>query len=184
VWDVNEGICHRSTHGETRNYAEANFIKKLLTTFSIQHCDVKGISIGIITFYNDQVALLQKKLMTGQPRKWINSAKINLQISTVDGFQGSEKDIIILSCVRSNEQMNYVGKWENNIGFLRDFRRVNVALTRARESLWIICNCEFLQVNSLWKELIWDASSRELIARTNLLHQTSQGEKGRGNRDN
>jgi len=160
-----KGRCYRNSCGGNSNDVEATFITSLVCTFSSQFRGVKGISIGIITFYNDQVALLRKKIF-GKVGKWINSNEVNIQISTVDSFQGSEKDIIILSCVRSNEPKNRLsnGKWKNNIGFLQDFRRVNVALTRARESLWIVCNCNFLETNSLWKDLIMDASRRNLIA--------------------
>ena len=60
-----------------------------------------------------------------------------VEVNTVDGFQGSEKDVIIISCVRSGG---------NSIGFLKDSERLNVALTRARKSLVIIGNFKFLKV--------------------------------------
>jgi superfamily I DNA and/or RNA helicase len=69
-----------------------------------------------------------------------------------DGFQGREKDIIIFSCVRVGE--------DKGIGFLKDIRRMNVALTRAKCSLFILGNRAALESNSQWKELIKDAIQR------------------------
>ena len=67
-------------------------------------------------------------------------------MNTVDGFQGKEKDYIIISCVRANEQQG--------IGFLSDFRRLNVAITRARYGVFIIGHSPTLQRNELWRDLI------------------------------
>ena len=53
-----------------------------------------------------------------------------MRISTIDSFQGQEKEVIILSLVRSND--------DNDIGFLKDYRRMNVAITRAKEKLFVI----------------------------------------------
>jgi DNA polymerase alpha-associated DNA helicase A len=58
----------------------------------------------------------------------------NIEISTVDGFQGRENDVIIISLVRSNPKFN--------IGFLTDYKRLNVAVTRARKLLVIVCDTD------------------------------------------
>ncbi|RIA93171.1 AAA domain-containing protein [Glomus cerebriforme] len=75
-----------------------------------------------------------------------------IEFNTVDGFQGREKDIIIFSCVRVGE--------DKGIGFLQDIRRMNVALTRAKSSLFILGNKAALESNSQWKALIQDAIQR------------------------
>lgn len=88
----------------------------------------KGVDptiIGIITPYNLQVELIRLRLSSEYP---------SLEIKSVDGFQGREKEIIILSLVRSNE--------ERRAGFLADYRRINVAVTRARRHLAVICDSE------------------------------------------
>ncbi|KAJ9087297.1 hypothetical protein DSO57_1039716 [Entomophthora muscae] len=82
---------------------------------------VKDRKIAIISPYKDQVELLQEKIGKIFPR---------VEIGTVDGFQGREKEAVILSFVRSNPQ--------NAIGFLDNYRRLNVAITRARSHLCII----------------------------------------------
>jgi senataxin len=127
---------------------------------------VRNIEIGVISFYNDQVGRIKQKVKERNLMRWMNSNNISLQVSTVDGFQGSEKDIIILSCVRSR----WVGSnISNDIGFLKDFRRVNVALTRAKHSLWVVAHCEMLSRDALWNQLIDDAAKRTLIAESSDL---------------
>lgn len=83
-----------------------------------------------------------------------------MSINTIDSFQGQEKDVIIFSCVRSNET--------RSVGFMNDQRRINVALTRARNSLFVIGDCCTVMFISLcklssdpcWKEYIKDMINR------------------------
>jgi superfamily I DNA and/or RNA helicase len=69
-----------------------------------------------------------------------------LEIHTIDGFQGREKDIIIISTVRTGSG--------RNIGFLDDHRRLNVALTRARKQLILVCSVRTLSRNQNWRQFI------------------------------
>lgn len=88
----------------------------------------KGVNpslIGIITPYNLQVELLRLRLSSSFP---------SLEIKSVDGFQGREKEVIILSLVRSNEN--------KEAGFLSEYRRINVAVTRAKRHLAVVCDSE------------------------------------------
>jgi senataxin len=71
-------------------------------------------------------------------------------VNTVDGFQGREKDIVIFSCVRSHDPQS----GRNGIGFLSDVRRMNVAITRAKSSLYVIGNDNTLESNSDWKDFV------------------------------
>lgn len=108
-----------------------NFIKDYI------NLGINEKDIGIITHYSRQKSLIKDIL---------ESNGLNIKVSTVDGFQGSEKDIIIISNVRSND--------EKDIGFLNDKRRLNVALTRARKKLIIIGDVETLKRNEIYKKLI------------------------------
>jgi senataxin len=83
-----------------------------------------GCSVGVITFYTAQ----RDYLVKGTHKLRNKSKRFSVQISTVDGFQGQEKDIIILSKVRT----------VSSGGFLADFRRINVALTRAKHHLYVL----------------------------------------------
>lgn len=103
-----------------------------------------GISeedIGIISPYADQVKVIQEKTP--------------VEVKTVDGFQGREKEIIIISTVRSND--------DGNIGFLKDLRRLNVAITRAKRKLIIVGNKETLKNSPTYTRLI------EFVENENLL---------------
>lgn len=82
-----------------------------------------------------------------------------MEFNTVDGFQGREVDILVLSTVRASEQSTSI----HNIGFVADVRRMNVALTRAKLSLWIIGNARTLQTNEHWAALLKDAEERGLV---------------------
>lgn len=87
----------------------------------------ENVDVGIISPYKGQIALLRR--MVRRDQYWKHFRRL-ITINTVDGFQGQERDVIVISLVRSNE--------EGNIGFLRDLRRINVAITRARMKLIII----------------------------------------------
>ena len=85
------------------------------------------IDVGIISPYKGQVAMLRRLLR--QDRRWRPYRSL-ITVNTVDGFQGQERDVIVISLVRSNAQ--------GDIGFLRDLRRMNVAITRARMKLILL----------------------------------------------
>ena len=99
--------------------------------------------IGIISPYADQVKLIQEKTP--------------VEVKTVDGFQGREKEIIIISTVRSNPH--------GNIGFLKDLRRLNVAITRAKRKLIIIGNANTLITNPTYARLIEFVESENLLVK-------------------
>ena len=79
----------------------------------------------------------------------------NVEIASVDAFQGREKDIIIISCVRSNEHQG--------IGFLADPRRLNVALTRAKYALILVGNPKVLCKQNLWNHLLHHYKENEVL---------------------
>ncbi|XP_030520357.2 DNA-binding protein SMUBP-2 isoform X1 [Rhodamnia argentea] len=100
---------------------------------------VSASDIGVITPYAAQVVLL--KMLKGNENKLKD-----MEISTVDGFQGREKEAIIISMVRSNSK--------KEVGFLSDHRRMNVAVTRARRQCCLICDTETVSSDGFLKRLI------------------------------
>ena len=90
--------------------------------------------IGIITPYAGQVRAIRNSM----------SEKLDdVEVKTVDGYQGREKEVIIFSCVRSNT--------EQNIGFLSEMRRLNVALTRAKRGLIVVGDPATLRSDKNWR---------------------------------
>lgn len=79
-----------------------------------------------------------------------SSAVDAVQFATVDGFQGREADVVIFSCVRAHAP----GSAGGGVGFLADVRRMNVGLTRARRSLWVVGHSATLAGCAPWRELL------------------------------
>jgi superfamily I DNA and/or RNA helicase len=100
------------------------------------------IDVGIISPYRAQVQYLRRLLMK---REYFKPFRRLISINTVDGFQGQERDVIVISMVRSND--------EGQIGFLRDLRRMNVAITRARMKLIIIGNQKTMTRHTFYRQL-------------------------------
>lgn len=124
------------------NRTEAANVEKIATRFL--KSGIRPSQIGIITPYEGQRAYLVQYM------QYQGSLHSNLyqeiEIASVDAFQGREKDIIIMSCVRSNEHQG--------IGFLNDPRRLNVALTRAKYGIIIVGNPKVLSKQPLWNHLL------------------------------
>ncbi|WOO78940.1 Helicase sen1 [Vanrija pseudolonga] len=112
-----------------------------------------AMRIGIITMYREQLYELKRKFNDAYGAEILDTIDFN----TVDGFQGQEKDIIILSCVRSGPNLR-------QIGFLKDYRRMNVALTRAKSSLFVIGNAATLErSDNNWNTIVGDARDRGFL---------------------
>eukprot|EP00400_MALV-I_sp_L67-5_P000007 gene7-108_t len=142
IIDVKNGKEERGYGSSISNKVEAECLCKALDSFSEISKELE--KIVVITFYAGQRHLLRRIL----PK--------NVEVHTVDSFQGSESDIVFLSFVRANKG----GK----VGFLNDFRRLNVALTRAKKLLWVFCNGESLQGGSDHLSALWDdAKARDCI---------------------
>ncbi|KRY13912.1 Regulator of nonsense transcripts 1, partial [Trichinella patagoniensis] len=124
------------------NRAEAAHIEKIATKFL--RSGVRADQIGIITPYEAQRAYIVQHMLHSGPLN--NKLYQEIEVASVDAFQGREKDIILLSCVRSNK--------DNRIGFLNDSRRLNVALTRARYGLIIVGNPKVLSRQPMWNSLL------------------------------
>ena len=100
------------------------------------------IDVGIISPYRAQVQYLRRLLMK---REYFKPFRRSISVNTVDGFQGQERDIIVISLVRSND--------EGQIGFLRDLRRMNVAITRARMKLIILGSKDTMACHPFYRQL-------------------------------
>ena len=103
-----------------------------------------GIDVGIISPYRAQVQYLKKLI---KKYEFFKLYRRLISVNTVDGFQGQERDVILISLVRSND--------EGQIGFLKDLRRMNVAMTRARMKLIILGNKDTMTQHPFYKKL-WE----------------------------
>jgi len=124
------------------NRTEAANVEKIVTRL-LQN-GLNPSQIGVITPYEGQRAhVVSVMLRNGTMRQDLYQ---EVEVSSVDAFQGREKDVIVLSCVRSNEQQS--------VGFLGDPRRLNVALTRARFGVVVLGNPRVLCKQALWNALL------------------------------
>lgn len=124
--DFFENACQDDTASSKFNESEALLVKGHIEI--LIESNVSQEAIGVIAPYSAQVSLLKKLIHEKLPL---------IEISTVDGFQGREKEVIILSLVRSNDKFE--------VGFLKEERRLNVAMTRAKKQLCVIGNIETLE---------------------------------------
>jgi regulator of nonsense transcripts 1 len=133
------------------NRTEASAVEKLVTMMLKN--GITPEQIGVVTPYEGQRAYVVTHMERQGPMR--TELYNEIEVASVDSFQGREKDFIILSCVRSNDQQG--------IGFLRDPRRLNVALTRAKYGVFIIGNARLLAKNALWNSLLLHFQERECL---------------------
>ena len=123
--------------------------------------DIGVVKIGILSPYSAQTELLKERIQFMKEN--LQKSRIEIICRSIDGFQGQECDIIILSTVRSNEN--------KKLGFLKDPRRLNVAITRSRYSLIIVGNCDTLSSNEVWKRLIDSATHKKIEQNSPLIEK-------------
>ncbi|XP_060601702.1 uncharacterized protein LOC132754965 [Ruditapes philippinarum] len=147
LFNVSEGreLFSQGTRSMS-NPLEAIFTAELCK-FIITNSSVIEKVIGIIAPYAKQKSEIVKEL----EKRHLN----NIEVSTVDGFQGREKHVIIMSCVRANQS--------GTIGFVGDRKRMNVSLTRAKYAMYLVGRFESLEVSDEWKALLADARHRRKI---------------------
>lgn len=135
----------------TYNVEEARFVMKQLESIleQIASNDNGILDIGIIAPYKAQTEVLRQLLAQ---QDWSNEVKKHITINSVDAFQGQERDVMIISLVRSNPN--------GEIGFLADERRMNVAMTRAKHLLVMVGDSATLSANPFFDELIQDMQQR------------------------
>ena len=136
----------RNNSGSITNAQEARLVIHALRDYiemiSPQKIESERIDFGVITPYRGQARLIRRLL---KMQHYFRKLKRHITVGTVDGFQGQERDVIVISLVRDNA--------DGNIGFLRDLRRMNVALTRARMKIIIVGNAQTLSRHRFYRAL-------------------------------
>lgn len=147
------------------NKVEAEKIVKILK-FLIFKGNIEVTRIGVISAYKGQKNHI-RKLLRSKTRKNQNSENSEnsqnlthqqvryLEIASIDAFQGREKDFILISTVRSNKYQN--------LGFLNDFRRLNVSITRAKQGLIIVGDAHVLVKDKHWRALLKSYHTRKVL---------------------
>ena len=140
------------------NIAEIEIALKLFDRLmtDCKEYDFSG-KVGIITPYKSQLRELRSRFNQRYGETIANTVEFN----TTDAFQGRESEVIIFSCVRAS--------FSKGIGFLSDIRRMNVGITRAKCSLWVLGNSQSLMQGEFWGRLIQDAKNRDRYTSGDLI---------------
>ncbi|KZS89432.1 P-loop containing nucleoside triphosphate hydrolase protein [Sistotremastrum niveocremeum HHB9708] len=136
------------------NLREGHLVQQIVEDLLSSNPTLKGMDIGVIAPYVAQVALLRNLMLDldfrGRLSELVGPDRaadvLDIEVKTVDGFEGREKEIIIFSTVRNNSK--------GHIGFLADRRRMNVGLTRAKRGLFILGNVQTLRAAKAFRENI------------------------------
>ncbi|XP_042040574.1 probable helicase MAGATAMA 3 isoform X3 [Salvia splendens] len=152
-FDIHEGEeSQPSGSGSHVNADEVDFVLAMYSKLVSSYPELKASSrLAIISPYRHQVKLFREKFRS---TFGVQSDKL-VDINTVDGFQGREKDVAIFSCVRANDTQA--------IGFVKDYRRMNVGITRARSSVLVVGSASTLRGDDHWKNLIESAEKRNVL---------------------
>lgn len=154
-----EGVQAKGRKGQSLvNTRELDVAMEMYDRFRREYrqCDLKG-KIGVITPYKAQLFELRNRFKG----RYGENITDTIEFNTTDAFQGRECEIIIFSCVRASST--------GGIGFMTDIRRMNVGLTRAKSSLWILGDSRALVQGEFWKKLIEDAKTRDRYTEGDIL---------------
>ncbi len=127
---IDAGEMQKRSSRSFYNPLEISVVKKAVDELLAMGLDAERI--GVISPYDDQVRMMREIL--------------SCEVKSVDGFQGREKEVIVISFVRSNDS--------GEIGFLRDYRRLNVAVTRAKRLLVMVGDCTTLSLDPVYRRMI------------------------------
>ncbi|KAJ6860309.1 helicase MAGATAMA 3 isoform X2 [Populus alba x Populus x berolinensis] len=152
-FDVHEGKeSQPSGSGSWVNVDEVEFVLLLYHKLVTMYPELRSSSqFAIISPYRHQVKLFQDRFRDAFGQE----SKKFVDIQTVDGFQGREKDVAIFSCVRSND--------DRRIGFVSDARRMNVGITRAKSSVLVVGSASTLRNDEHWNNLVESAEKRNVL---------------------
>ncbi|KAF8407485.1 hypothetical protein HHK36_006619 [Tetracentron sinense] len=150
---INVAYGKEDSHARYKNMVEVAVVATSVgSLFKASVATRKRVSVGVISPYKAQIYAIQEKLGD----RYSTCSDFSVSIRSVDGFQGGEDDVIIISTVRCNGN--------GSVGFLSKHQRTNVALTRARYCLWILGNGPTLiNSGSIWKKLVLDAKDRGCV---------------------
>ncbi len=170
-----EGVQARGSRGQSLvNDNEVRVALQLYRTFvevaARTNAGNNPRKVGIITPYKAQLYALRQRFADSLGADILKAVEFN----TTDAFQGRECDVIIFSCVRASPT--------GGIGFMTDIRRMNVGLTRARSSLWILGDSRALRQGEFWRALIEDAKDRRRYTSGHVLAQLKAVAGGGGGR--
>ncbi|KAK7373156.1 hypothetical protein VNO80_06554 [Phaseolus coccineus] len=152
-FDIHEGKEARpSGSGSWINVEEVDFVLFLYQKLISLYPALKsGNQVAIISPYSQQVKLFQKRF----EETFGTSAEKVVDICTVDGCQGREKDVAIFSCVRASK--------DKGIGFVEDIRRMNVGITRAKSAVLVVGSASTLSRSEQWNKLVESAEKRNCL---------------------
>ncbi|KXG36929.1 uncharacterized protein LOC8074437 [Sorghum bicolor] len=150
---INVDGGHETTekHGQSlKNTVEVAAVVRIVQRLFKESVSTRSkLSVGVVSPYNAQVRAIHEKV----GKSYNTYDGFSVKVKSVDGFQGAEEDIIIISTVRSNGA--------GSVGFLTNLQRTNVALTRAKHCLWIVGNGTTLSNSkSVWQKVVKDARDR------------------------
>ena len=151
IFDAAHGVESDGPNGSKCNEFEERMVRALTNDFRKR--STQPTTLGIISPYKAQVANLQDLASV--------ATSFNIIVSTVDGCQGQEFDIVIFSAVRANKN--------KNIGFLEDVRRLNVAITRPKYTLVLVCNVATVSADRTWRKLVQHIDSGGRIVKESPL---------------
>ncbi|KAG9138738.1 hypothetical protein Leryth_023772 [Lithospermum erythrorhizon] len=150
--DVSKGEEATNDEGSTKNMVEVVITAEIVDRLhKVSVATNQKIRVGCISPYKAQVLAIQEKI--GKRFETNVDSTFSVSVRSIDGFQGGEEDVIIMSTVRCNTN--------GSVGFLSNFQRANVAITRARHCLWILgSGSTLINSGSIWKKIVLDAKSR------------------------
>ncbi|KAI7997286.1 Helicase SEN1 [Camellia lanceoleosa] len=150
--NVTNGIEDQDSKHSTKNMVEVAVVAEIVSNlFKESVASKQKVRVCCISPYKAQVFALQEKL--GKTYNIDGNSDFSVSVRSIDGFQGGEEDLIIISTVRCNRR--------GSVGFLSNHQRTNVVLTRARHGLWILGNgATLMNSGTVWQKLVLDTKAR------------------------
>ena len=155
------GVEETDEEGKSRSNRDEAALVLTIVNDLLMAGDVEPEDIGVVTPYNGQVRALTNLFDQAGGRE-PGQPYAGLEIKSVDGYQGREKDVIVFSTVRAND--------EGEVGFLADYRRLNVAITRAKRGLVILGHPATLRHDPTWRSYLDWVEESQLYA-WHITHQ-------------